>query len=201
MPVGKAWLTLTVVAAFSLPGVTGAQPTLPLKEVVRTYLLQDCGTGDRNPAIWLERLVAFGAEAVPLLSDALKSGPPPEERAALERDAAADFRRLQTHLKQGGLSDLKETEVRRAAERLDEATYVAMRLRSFVRGYQERAINALAALRRPEAISALREAAADPKLAELKETIAEALKRLEDKAPASPNAFEAPWAPALKTSA
>lgn len=174
----KVPIALMLAAALPL-AVAFAQPQLSLKEALRIYLLQDCGTGERNPRLSLDRVVAFGATAVPLLRVAVQEGPDANERAQLERDAIADFQRLRVHLKEGGLRDVREPDVRSSAERLDEKTYVAMRLRGFVAGYQERAVNALVALEKPEAVAALREMAADPKLsAELKQAVEEALARV-----------------------
>lgn len=175
---GRTPFVFALAAALPL-AVLFAQPQVSLKEALRIYLLEDCGTGERNPRLSLDRVVAFGAEAVPLLTVAVKEGPDANERAQLERDAIADFRRLRAHLKEGGLREVREPDVRASAELLDEKTYVAMRQRSFVSGYQERAVNALVALGKPEAVAALRELAADPKLSnDLKEAVAEALTRL-----------------------
>ncbi len=148
-----ALTALVLVLSGGAVRTPGQEPTaierMTVAEVIAVYLLQDCGTGDANPSLWLDRVVAFGPDATPPLLRALREGPAAEERSKLERAAADDFRRLRGYLEEGGLRGLEEQDVREAALALDEKTYTGMRVRGFVQSYRERALNALLRLDDP----------------------------------------------------
>ena len=163
----------TIAAALAVllmivPGLAAQEEPQPRPaiEVIQVYLTQDCGTGDPDPDLWLTRVIALGQEAVPMLVEAVRQGPPSSLREELEADAARDFERLSALVREGGLDAVEEEEVVQMAEELDRATYVSMRLQSFERPYRERALNALGAIDAPEARAALEKIAADRSLDE-----------------------------------
>lgn len=151
-------LNKTVVLSFVLL-VNSAYPTfaqqLSMTQVAQIYLMQDCGTGEKNPAEWLQKVIGFGDEVIPLLLDAVEKGPSSQAQDQLRKSAKEDFSRIQKFIKDGGLQDLEDREVAKDAEQMDENTFVEMRLTSFVRGYQERALNALKELNNPSVINQL----------------------------------------------
>ena len=149
-----------------------------LPQSLQAYLLQDCGSGDEDPEASLKAVLSYGREAVPFLLTAVRQGPSVAEQDTLTRRAEAGFRRSQEFIQQGGLSGLEDDEVRRDAEALDQDTYVDMLLRSFVLGYQERALNALGALKYPSVLDSLRVIAAQPGLtADLRRAINEIIEQ------------------------
>lgn len=158
--------------------VAPAQDRPAPRQVLRTYLTQDCGTGDPQPDLWLRRVVALGDEAVPVLAEAVRQGPPATLREEVQGDAAQDFDRLRSFVEEGGLEAIQEDEVVRLAQELDRSTYVAMRLRSFDRPYRERALKALAVMDSAKARASLEQLAEDPNLdPDLAEQASAALRR------------------------
>lgn len=66
--------------------------------------------------------------------------------------------------------------------KFDENDYIEMRLRSFVRGYQERALNVLQALNNPIVIDSLRKIANQKNLADdFKREIMKIIEKLQQK--------------------
>ncbi len=130
--------------------------TIKGQKILQIYLSQDCGSGDSNPKIALNAVMKQRNVTVPLLFVVLKNGPSIELRKIQERDAKASYAKIKRFLNQDGLKALKDKNVVTAANKLNEQRYVAMRMKSFVSGYQERALNALLALKDPKIIKRLR---------------------------------------------
>ena len=154
-------LSLVGIAAAAV-SVSGMQQVLSAPEVIRIYLMQDCATGEAQPADLFQRVIALGETAVPVLIDAVRIGPPPDVRRAVEQDATSDFKRQREFLDRGGLQQLGNEAVAQKARELDEPSYVAMRVRSVVRGHQERALNALVEIRSSASADVLEKTAAEP---------------------------------------
>ena len=123
------------------------------RDVVDSYLRQDCGTGERKASI--SAVVSLRERAIPILQRAVKEGPPAEEREALLANARNDCARLKAYVAEGGLRDLKNADVVKAARELDEGACVAMRVDGFDRAWRERGINGLAAIGGHAATTAL----------------------------------------------
>lgn len=128
---------------------------LTAEQSIRIYLMQDCGTGESDPAKLLKDVLNLGDAAIPLLLVALGSGPSEEARGELRRGASRDYKKMRTFLERGGLDALKNEDIRKGARDLNEDTYVTMRMTGFVRGYRERALNALIALGNKNVIDSL----------------------------------------------
>lgn len=172
--------TLAAVAVSPVASRGQEQPSL--EKAVAIYLLQDCGSGEKRPDFWLRRVVSFGQPAVAVLQQAVLTGPGKEERTVLERDAAADYKRLRDFLAQGGLEELEEDDVRTAAQELDEATYIRMRVEGFAQAFVERAVNALVALKKEGGKKGLEKVMAEPGLTdESAELVREALEQMDKK--------------------
>lgn len=153
-----------------------------LERVLEVYLKQDCGTGERDPLEWFNRVVSFGDSALPLLLRAVSEGPPTAEQDSFKVIARVDFSRFREFLQNDGLSALQNEDVKRDAAKLDERAYVEMRVRSFVRGYQERALNALQSLKNPSIIDSLRSMADQEELPDdLKRLIRKVIDSLQQK--------------------
>lgn len=156
------WIA-SILAIVSLP--SPAQEKVPLERVVQYYLLQDCGTGERNPRAWLNQILAQKQSATPLLMTALKEGLPADQQRALRQTAQEDFKSLKRHLEQGGLADIENKDVLRAAQQLDEQSYVNRRVRDATSAYQSRALSALMAMNDPQIRQSLGRMASAPELA------------------------------------
>ena len=153
---------------------------LSLEGALSVYLTADCGTGESDPAAQLKAVVQFGRRAVKPLLTATRQGPPDRVRRELQRDAHADFKRLRSFVRGGGLSALEDVDVVRSAQDLDERTYVAMRVDGFARAYRERSLNALAELSDRSSLDELRAIARQPTLsAELRVAVSEAIRKIE----------------------
>ena len=142
-------------------------PTIPM-DPIAVYLMQDCGTGEADASLPLERVVTLGEAAVGRLVTALRQGPDAELLQKLERQAAEDYKRLADFVSGGGLANLVEAEVAEAARQIQEADYVAARLQSLDIGHREHALHALERIGGPRVRKALQETAAqaeiDPRL-------------------------------------
>jgi hypothetical protein len=166
-------LALAVLAA-----PRAAQPValdVGARQIVESYLRQDCGTGERKPSIAV--VAALRERAIPALQSAVEEGPPAEQREALLATARTDCARLKAYVAEGGLRGLRNPDVVKAAGELDEEACVAMRVDGFDRAWRERGINGLAAIGGRRATTALDALAHSTHLApELRERAAQARK-------------------------
>lgn len=146
-----------IILFWTLSAGNGIAQQPNMQQVIQIYLMQDCGTGEENPAYYLESVISFGEKAVPLLIETVRNGPSKEQREEMRRVAEEDYGEMQQYLKEGGLEGLESSEVARDARELDRETYVAMQMRSYVRKFQERALNALKKMDSPGIIEDLEE--------------------------------------------
>lgn len=181
----KRWMILSstlVLGAFLGTSLAlRAQPQLSaeMHAVLLTYLFEDCGSGEVDPAVSLKAVVEFGREAVPFLLRAVAVGPSPELEAELDRDARADFERRRRFLEEeNGLSGLKEQDVREQALAQTEAEYVERRVRSFDSSYRQRALNALVAIGPEYVVEDLRTVGDSAEDADLRKWIEDAVRKL-----------------------
>lgn len=149
--------------------------------VLAQYLRQDCGSGDANPSIALDRVVELGDRVVPALLTVLRQGPGAEIRNQFQQQTTVDFRRLTETIRSGVLEGL-EPEVVEAAKGLTLEQYLTTRLGGLVAGYQERALNALERLNTTAAVAGLRALSNEASLDEpLRQWIGESLDRMQDR--------------------
>ena len=166
------WLSTMLILA-ALPATS---QEVSVETLLRAYLLQDCGTGESDPSEQLRQVVALGEQVVPRLLRAIEEGPSASEQEQAREAAEEEYQRTREFLQGGGLDGLENKDVVTRANELTEEDFVSRRMRSFVRTYQERAVNALVVMKPGAGDEGLRRLANDEELdAELREFITTAL--------------------------
>ena len=133
------------------------QTVFKAREIVRFYLLQDCGSGDKEPDKWLKQILSVKVEALPVLYEALQNGGLREDKEQLQKQLEDEFARNQKFLADKGLDSLKNKDILEAARKMDKETYIKMRTQSFSTGQQEKAVNALLYFKDPVVNKQLKE--------------------------------------------
>jgi len=146
-------------ASAAPPAPPAQQAELSLGELARTWLTNDCATGDDHAQL-VAQILQYAAELEPLFLVALDEGPP--EALASEVDAAAQarFRAARQELERGETFGLGDEELALAKGRSLEQ--FAARVRAgFDLGYRSQAILGLALVGGEESRRRLQEIAAD----------------------------------------